>query len=470
MRRISTKIRHNMKNVWLSATSLALILGCGPSPTVVRAPPIESAVVVPAKPKTEAAAVEARPSADEESTRLIAEMLDKVARVRGLPIKRAVPGKVLDREALGQKIREMVNDETPKEALVAQGEMLAALELVPPNYDFIQGAMALLGGRVAGFYDPKEAVMVLAGDLGEAEATETLAHELAHALADQSFPLAPHVKYKPGEGDRSSAVHAFIEGDATSTMLDVTLGSAFEMNEEAVRLAFVASTLLSEIGAKTPKAVNSSLVAPYVDGFACIQALRRRGDWRAVDEVWRNLPETTEQLLHIEKLLAREPAEVVAIPSLGPLENAGFKLVIDDVMGEQGLRILLEDVASRNVAREGAAGWGGDRAFVAEKIGPGGKRQVALAYRLRMDTTVDAEEVATLFGKKYGLKCRERDTLGPVAWEIKGRDILLVSGPYERRETGPVSVANCATSKAWLADGWKIAPPVAEPAKRQAGR
>jgi hypothetical protein len=277
------------------------------------------------------------------------------------------------------------------------------------------------------------------------------------------------VKYMPGEGDRSSAAHAFIEGDATSTMLDVTLGSAFDMTEEAVRLAFVASTLMSAVGAKTPRSINSSLVAPYVDGFACIQALRRRGDWPAVDEVWRHLPETTEQLLHIDKLLAREPAEAISAPSLGPLEKDGYKMVIEDVMGEQGLRILLEDISRRSVAKEGAAGWGGDKAIVGERVVQG-KRQVAFAYRLRMDTVVDAVEVAEQFDKKYGSKCRERDKLGPVAWEMKGRDILLVAGPYERRETGPVSVGSCGVSKTWLSEAWKAAPPVMDTVKQRAGR
>jgi len=252
-------------------------------------------------------------------------------------------------------------------------------------------------------------------------------------------------------------------------MLDVQLGSAFEMTEEAIRLAFVASTLMSEVGAKTPKAINSSLVAPYVDGFACIQALRRRGDWRAVDEVWRNLPETTEQLLHIEKLLAREPAETITNPALGPLEKEGYKIIVDDVMGEQGLRILLEDIATRGTAREGAAGWGGDKAIVAERVVQG-KRQVAFAYRLRMDTVLDATEVAAQFDKKYGSKCHDRKELGPVAWELKGRDILLVAGPYERRDGGPVSVGTCALSKAWLSEAWTAAPPVSEPVKQRAGR
>jgi len=444
---------------------LAFVLGSGSPPPVKN--PLEQ-VIVQEKPKPEETSAQAEkpPVEDAESKRLIAEMLDKVARVRGLPIKRPVPGEVIDREALSKRIRDMVGEETPDDVLLAQGEMLAALELVPPDYDFVQGALALLGGRVAGFYDPKKAVMVLAGDLNDAEASETLAHELAHALADQSFPLTPHVKYQPGQGDRSSAAHAFIEGDATSTMLDVTIGSAFEMNEEAIRLAFVASTLLSEIGAKTPKAINSSLVAPYVDGFACIQALRRRGDWRAVDEVWRNLPETTEQLLHIEKLLAREPAEIITTPSLGALEKDGYKVVDQDVMGEQGLRILLEDIGSRNTAREGAAGWGGDKALVAQRMVQG-KRQIAVAYRLRMDTVVDAGEVAVLFEKKYGAKCRERKTLGPVAWEIKGRDLLLVSGPYERRDGGPVAVGTCAISKQWLSDAWTADPPAPVPNKQR---
>jgi hypothetical protein len=436
---------------------------------VVSKTPAKAALVTPTKPAPALVDTKKAPSKDDESTRLIAEMLDKVAKVRGLPMKRPVPGQVLDRDAIGKQIRDMVTEETPREVLVAQGEMLSALEMVPPEYDFLQGALALLGGRIAGFYDPKKSVMVLVDDLSESEAKETLAHELAHALADQSFPLAPYVKYMPGEGDRSSAVHSFIEGDATSAMLDVTLGSAFQMTEDAVRLAFVASTLMSEVGAKTPRSINSSLVAPYVDGFACIQALRRRGDWAAVDEVWRKLPDTTEQLLHIDKLLAREPAEIITTPSLGPLEKDGFKKVVEDVMGEQGLRILLEDISTRSVAREGAAGWGGDKAIVGERVVEG-KRQVAFAYRLRMDTGIDAAEVAVQFDKKYGSKCRERAKLGPVAWEIKGRDLLLVAGPYERRESGPISVGTCAVSKTWLSEAWKAAPPVMDAAQRRAER
>lgn len=459
-----------MKNVCLGLTTLALIGGCGSSPAIVPAPPMVSPTpIATAAPTSDVVLVPAPVEDDpaKESTKLIAQMLDKVAKARGLPIKRPVPGKVLDRDAIGARIREMVAKETPKSAILAQGDALAALEMVPADYDFFNGSMALMGGRVAGYYDPKETLMVLAGDLSDEEAQETLAHELAHALVDQSFSLAPHVEYHPGEGDKSSAVHAFIEGDATSTMLDVSIGSAFDMDEEAVRMAFVASTLLSGVGAKTPRAINSSLIAPYVDGFACIQALRRLGDWAAVDEVWHHLPETTEQLLHIDKLLAREPAEIIAPPSLGPLEKAGYRVVVEDVFGEQGLRILFEDVTTRSKAKEAAAGWGGDRYVVAERE-ENGNRQTATILRLRMDTAIDATEVADQFRVKYGKACHERDKIGPVAWELKGRDLLLVAGPFERTDAGPKAIGTCRQSKAWLAEAWKAAPAVKVGAEKRA--
>lgn len=419
---------------------------CGPaSPVVLPARNDEPPKVAPEKP------------VEVESDPRIAAMLERVAKARGLPIKRPVRGKVLDRDTMLKRVRADVERDTPSEAFRGQGELLAALELVPPAYDFIGGAFELLGGRIAGFYDPDDGTMYLADDLGDEEAEETLAHELAHALADQSFSIGPMVDYAPGESDRLSAVHSFIEGDATSAMLDVMIGSAFNMSEDAVRLTFTASTTLSEVGAKTPRAINASLVAPYTDGFSIIQEMRRRGDWHAVDEVWRAMPQTTEQLLHVDKLLAHEPPLKVPPPALGALEKLGFRVILDDVMGEQSLRIMFEDISTRSIAREAAAGWGGDRFVVAERM-EGKKRQVAMALRIRMDTADDAAEVANLFRRKYGKVCREREALGPVVWEPRGRDIALVAGPYERDGATPHAKGTCAEAEAWLAEVWQAAP------------
>jgi hypothetical protein len=457
------------EQVWRGAVVLAALLaGCGGAPAAPAAVAVASPTLGPqpsagAKQPAPAAEPLLPPQDDTGATRassLVDAMLGRVARARGLPIVRPVQNKVLERDELGRRIREIVEHDTPKEEVAGQGELLAAFELVPADYDYVSGVFALLGSRVAGFYDPEDRTMYLAGDLDEEEANETLAHELAHALADQTFPLAPMTKYVAGDGDRLSAVHAVIEGDATSAMLDVTQGSALDVSDDVIRMAFFASTALSPVGGRTPKALLSSLVAPYVDGFALVQALRRQGGWPAVDAVWKAMPETTEQLLHLDKLRAHEPAIPIPVPALGKLGAKGYKAVIDDALGEQGLRIMLEDWTSRSEARAAAAGWGGDRFVVATQKASGAadRMEVAVAWHLRMDTARDANEVAAIVERRFGKECQARGALGPLSWRLSGADLVMVAGPYERRGLAATSQGTCAEARAWIDEVLKAAP------------
>ena len=301
----------------------ALAAGCAPplAPDApiepAPSPPAVVAAAPPASPKRVASPGDALPDPTHAAQEDVRRMLARVAQARGLPIRRAVPGRVLDRGAILARIREHVAREIPPDVLVYQGEILAALGLLPAEYDFAEGMYRLLEGRIAGFYEPDDATMYLVDDLDESEATETLAHELAHALQDQSYPLGPLLKYTPGESDRLAAVHALAEGDATSAMLDVVAGSAFNIDEAVLRKLVAISTAFSSVG-DTPRALQESLGAPYTDGFALVQALRRKGGWPAVDAVWRSPPQTTEQLLHLDKLASREPAIPVPIPDVTP--------------------------------------------------------------------------------------------------------------------------------------------------------
>ena len=77
----------------------------------------------------------------------------------------------------------------------------------------------------------------MASDLGEDEAEATLAHELVHALQDQRWDLESRSRYRPGDGDRSEAVSALAEGDATSAMFDVMIArAALGQNKTALDL------------------------------------------------------------------------------------------------------------------------------------------------------------------------------------------------------------------------------------------
>ncbi len=435
----------------LGAAIAIALAACSPTaPAVAPAPPS------PPPPKFAAAAPlpTAVPSpeaaADREAAAQVRAMLRRVAAARGLGASREVKSRVLDRDEILARIRAHVDREVPKDVLALQGEILAALELVPVDYDFVAGMYGLIGGRIAGFYEPDDGTMYLVDDLGEEEAAETLAHELVHALQDQRYGLGPLLRYAPGQSDRLAAVHALAEGDATSAMLDVTLGSAFQVSEGVLRRMFSMSTAFSTAGAKTPRVLQASLVAPYTDGFALVQELRRRAGWSGVDDgAWRALPTTTEQLLHPDKLAAREPAIEVAVPSIAPL-GPGFRLAMEDVLGEQGLRITFEEWTNREAAAVAAAGWGGDRYAVAVRDLEGGGREIALALRFTMDSARDAQEVARVLGARFGASCRVRPALGPIAWRARGADVVLVAGPYRRDGAAARGAGDCALAGRWL--------------------
>jgi hypothetical protein len=400
-------------------------------------------------PAPSAAAAET--AAEQKAAAEVRAMLARVARARGLDAKRPVKSRVLDRDTILARIRAHVDREVPKDVLELQGETLAALELVPPEYDFVSGMYGLIGGRIAGFYEPEDGTMYLVDDLGEEEAAETLAHELVHALQDQHYGLGGLLKYVPGDSDRLAAVHSLAEGDATSAMLDVTIGSAFQVSEGVLRRMFSMSTAFSSVGAKTPRVLQSSLTAPYTDGFAMVQDLRRRSSWTAVDaDGWRALPQSTEQLLHPDKLATREAPLPVAPPTAKALGDE-FRVALDDVLGEQGLRITFEEWTTREAAAEAAAGWGGDRYVVATRDVKWG-REIAVGMRIVMDTAKDAKEAAKVFEARFGKTCKARPGLGPITWRMKGNAIAVVAGPYRRESGVPKGAGDCATAGRWLGE------------------
>jgi hypothetical protein len=394
-------------------------------------------------------------------------MVARVASARGLPVLRPVASYELDRAAMMARIRAHAERETPREIVIHQGEVLAALELVPLDYDLEAGALRLIEGRVAGYYEPEDQALYVADDLDAPNATETLAHELTHALQDQTYGIGAMLAFKPGEGDRLAAAHALIEGDAVSAMYDVVLGSASRVDMAEFRQLLVDSTEHSSVASVTPSFLKASLNAPYSEGFACVQGLRRRGGWPAVDAVWRALPASTEQILHPDKLAAREPPIVMPLPSIDGL-GEGFRAVLDDGMGELDLRLAIEEWLARDsaddsddvsssagaaAAARAAAGWGGDRYLVARRDLPGhpARHELAFAWHLRFDTAADAVQMTEVLTRRFGSACQDRADLGPILWRAAARDVVLVAGPYERRsgDRGARSAGSCAGAATW---------------------
>jgi hypothetical protein len=388
-------------------------------------------------------------------------MLKKLATVRGLKPKKAIPGVELDRKALIGKIKDKVAREIPPEEIRREGDLLKIYGFIPTSLDYLDETMKLLEAQLAGFYEPGDGTMYIAGDMDEMNSTATLAHELVHGLQDQYYDLKSRSDFKPGESDKSTALSCLAEGDATSVMTDVILKrmhmSALDQDDDDYDEQMRAS-MNTGPSKRIPKVMRTSLVAPYIEGIKFVHAQRRAGggNFSQVDAAWRDIPTTTEQILHPEKWRAREPALAVSTPTSAALP--GFTLDAQDTDGELGLRVAYEEWLTRSEAASIAADWGGDRSALFIK-----GDELAAVTHVRYDapavpratrafaaiTAGLADKVGKPAVKKADFVCIERPALGPLALRVAGGDLVLSAGPAKKMQDTWKSTANCALAESW---------------------
>jgi hypothetical protein len=412
-------------------------------------------------------AVSVVPPAPEVSrqARLIDKMLRRVELARGLKATKPVPGALLDREALIARVKDHVTKELPPEAIRNEGLALQLLGFVPMQFDYEQAEYKLLQEQLAGYYEPADGTMYLASDLGDDDAEATLAHELVHALQDQRWDLERRSKYRPGQGDLSEAVSALAEGDATSAMFDVMIAhaapssgkTAIDMPDD-VFAEQILNGMNEGASAAAPHVMRTSLAAPYVYGTLFVHALRRQGGWYEVDRAWDDPPTSTEQILHVDKWRAHEPALAVAPPTFAAL-GAGWTASDEDSEGELGARIAYEEWMPAKEAAAASAGWGGDRGVLLTN----GAR-AAFAWRLRYDAGKTRDDLAihafaalssALGGSSrklgdHAFVCQERPDRGPLAIARAGADLIFTVGPTRTSSSGPwKSEGTCALARRW---------------------
>ncbi len=204
----------------------------------------------------------------------------------------------------------------------------------------------------------------------------TLAHEIAHAVADQRFGLRRFLGLTPDrgprlDGDAARARLALVEGDAVLAGLELgdpreSFLGAHALGALAVQLR-AASEERSQDPSRAPSQESSSSwfaqlgQFTHVDGLLFVARVRAHHPWSAVDALWSDPPASSEQILHPEKYDACEPTLTVDESALPALTGFG-RPTASDVLGELVVRTWLESALPPEIAARAAAGWGGDRA------------------------------------------------------------------------------------------------------------
>jgi len=322
-----------------------------------------------------------------------------VAQARSLPLIREVAIRVLDRKQIRAFAKDSLYEHNTPEKLALLGRIESSLGILDADADAEEVILDLLETAVMGIYDPKSKSLLIGSHVGKSMLSMVVGHEIAHGLQDMHFDLAKYQQPLDGQSDAETARTFLIEGDAQASYLAWVSGKGGLASIPDSVLDAQGDQMLALAGVIDNSILARLLQLPYGDGAATVARIARDHGWAAVDALYADLPTTSEQMLHVDKLLSREPAIAIHIDSAELLARLpGYRQVWADELGEATLLAMLADVASVKLARRAAAGWGGDRFVVIERPTDSAVHRLPIAVgMIAWDRSIDADEFETHF-------------------------------------------------------------------------
>lgn len=334
-------------------------------------------------------------------------LVEEVERLRGLDAPESFDVRVVDPAGLAVELDALMARDLPAEVLKPAERALELLGLLPAGADLGTALREILNGQIAGFFDPESETLVLV-DSAEAppgpDEETIMVHELAHLVQHARFDLDTLLTDDP-LSDRNTAVQALVEGDATLVMLRHLVGDGERAGEVLHAMLAAPVGLGDMLGADlgpglddAPAYLRESLVFPYLQGLRFCVALRERGGQELLDRAFRDLPASSEQILHPEKWLdGTDPPIEIELPDLAALLDRELRTA--GTLGENDLRLLLAERLPETdaaILRGASEGWGGD-AFALYGEPP----DDLLVWVTEWDTAADASEFAVLAAEAF---------------------------------------------------------------------
>jgi hypothetical protein len=372
----------------------------------------------------------------------VSQVAREVEKVRGRRFERAVPASEIDAAELKKVLRSKVAESfpaPPDDTL----RTLVALGLIQETPNLLDRLVDFYASQVIAFYDPEprrfyvvrgadkalrkegagdeEDIEGIAGMADAAGMSEKLifAHELTHALQDESLKLDRRLKDLKENGDRALALESLLEGEATLVMVRVVLAGmpgADESAEEMLGPLLSAGALeRSGVPKDIPDYFVEQLFFPYTEGTAFVRRVVKSKGWAGVDRLWKNPPMSSSEILHEGPGFV--PAENLLPGNSERLSPSGFHFLYADTLGEWTLRFLLRRSLAEDQADGAASGWRGDR-IVFFAAG----RTIAYLWRTRFDSPASAERFEAAWTSARA-KSPKKETVAR-----QGRDVVVAAG------------------------------------------
>ncbi len=332
-----------------------------------------------------------------------------------------------------------------KAEVVDLAHTLIALGLTKPTYDLYTNILNSLTDSIGGFYLPwSKEIFVIGGRFSGIERW-VYSHEYDHALVDQHYHIDRAGVYPLCQRtqDQCKAIQALVEGDATLLMTQwLTQYANYQDYTDILNYHPPRQTLPEDV---PPPYAGEDAGFPYVQGLAFVEDLYQRGNWAEVDRAYDRLPDSTEQILHVDKYLRHEPPLDVPAKDVAAVLGPEWRRLTQDTLGEWMTYLLLGFSADQAAQVDLAAaelasrGWGGD---VYQVFYDDSTDQSVLDADWMWDTTADAAEFKSAMNGLLSARYRGNRIEFPsgVCWAVGdevsclisgGREVVWILGPHD---------------------------------------
>lgn len=315
------------------------------------------------------------------------DILQFVSQDSALPIKQKVKRRLISREQVNKYLRQKFDEDKGTQRMERSEIVLKKFGLLDRDFNLRPFLISLLTEQVAGFYDNKTKTVNLLDWIQPDEQKPVLAHELTHALQDQTVDLtkwsdvgSDDIAHNVEQDNQhiqtdeaSTARDAVAEGQAMVVFVDYTLKPLGRNLKDSPELAdkmsdSVADSNDSPILARAPLLLQQSLLFPYSEGLTFETAiLSREGRKAAFADVLATPPASTAEIMHPAKYMAHAPVPVLRMPDIHPLIDKDWLPYDVGVMGEFDVKILTELFGGDKIADALTPEWNGGIYYAAQK-------------------------------------------------------------------------------------------------------
>src|SRR5215470_3784250 len=356
------------------------------------------------------------------------EILRFASKDTGLPVKKKVKRTIVSRQQVEKYIGDKFKNDADRIRFERSQLVLKKFGLLPRDFDLHSFLIKLLTEQVAGYYDEKSKTMNLL-DWNEPEMQRpVMAHELTHALQDQSYNLEKMSKHdeeieRKGldnleelirNDEESTCRSAVLEGQAMIVLLDYVLAPS---EQSVVKMPGIVDMMQSEMDKSrgspvfdsAPLLLREELAFPYRQGMKFIRDLLVAGGKPlAYKGVLERMPQTTREVMEPKEYLAGHRVPPLLLPDFGFLKKE-YEPFDAGAVGELDVNILLRVYADEDVAKRLTPEWRGGAYYAAGRKGakPPNKdssAHIGLFYASKWATDQAAQD----FAKEYAAALPKR--------------------------------------------------------------